>query len=75
MNKLNRQMSTMTEPYVSLNEFYMEINWPTVDIGDELGWNLDHGLIDLHISSTLYNETIPCLMFSHQVPPVYDYNK
>lgn len=74
-NKLNRQMATMSEPYISLNEFYMEVGLHAVDIGDDLGWNVDDGMIELRFSSQLVNERIPCLVMSHMIPPKYDYNK
>lgn len=74
-NKLNRQMATMSEPYISLNEFYGEIGLPAVDIGEELGWNVDNGMIDLYFTSQLVNGKTPCLVVSHAVPPRYDYNK
>lgn len=72
-NKLNRQMSTMSEPYISLNEFYMEIGLPPVDIGDSLGWNVDRGMIELRFSSQLANGRVPCLVMSYAVVPEYDY--
>ena len=72
-NKLNRQMSTMSEPYISLNEFYMEIGLPPVDIGDSLGWNVDRGMIELRFSSQLANGRVPCLVVSYAVVPEYDY--
>ena len=68
-NKLNRQMETMSEPYISLNEFYSEIGLPAVDIGEELGWNVDSGMIDLYFTSQLVNGKTPCLVVSHTVPP------
>ena len=74
-NKLNRQMATMSEPYISLNEFYMEIGLPAVDIGEDLGWNVDDGMIELRFSSQLVNGRTPCLVVSHLIPPKYDYNK
>lgn len=72
-NKLNRQMSTMSEPYISLNEFYMEVGLPPVDIGDSLGWNVDKGMIELRFSSQLANGRVPCLVVSYAVVPEYDY--
>ena len=72
-NKLNRQMTTMNEPYISLHEFYMEIDLPTVEIGDELGWNVNKGLIELRFSSQLANGRTPCLVMSYSVAPEYDY--
>jgi hypothetical protein len=75
VNKLNRQMTTMTEPYISLNEFYMEIGLPPVDVGSELGWNVDKGMIELRYSSQLVNEKEPCLVITHLIPPIYDFDK
>lgn len=72
-NKLNRQMSTMAEPYISLNEFYMEVDLPTVEAGDLLGWNVDKGMIDLRFSSQLAGGRTPCLVMSYVLAPEYDY--
>lgn len=74
-NKLNWQMNNMSEPYVSLNEFYMEVGLPTVEVGDDLGWRSDKGLIDLHFSSQLVNGHTPCLVVSHNNPPEYGYSE
>lgn len=74
-NKLNRQMNVMSEPYVSLNEFYMEINLPTVDAGDALGWNMYRGAIELEFSSQLANGSTPCLVISFKVMPDYKYTE
>lgn len=73
-NKLNWQMNNGSEPYISLNEFYMEIGLPTVETGDDLGWRTDRGLIDLRFSSQLVNGRTPCLVMSHNNPPEYGYS-
>lgn len=75
MNKLNWQMNNGCEPYISLNEFYMEIGLSTVDVGDDLGWRNDRGLIDLRFSSQLVNGHMPCLVMSHNNPPEYGYSE
>lgn len=72
-NKLNRQMATMSEPYISLNEFYIELGLPPVEIGDAIGWNVDRGQIDIRFSSQLAQGRIPCLVMTHQIPPEYNY--
>lgn len=74
-NKLNWQMNNMSEPYISLNEFYMEIGLSTVDVGDDLGWRSDHGLIELHFSSQLKDGRTPVLVMSHLNPPEYGYSE
>lgn len=72
-NKLNRQMNVTSEPYISLNEFYMEVNLPIVDAGDQLGWNMYRGAIELEFSSQLANGNTPCLVMSFKVMPDYKY--
>lgn len=74
-NKLNWQMNNGCEPYISLNEFYMEIGLTTVNVGDDLGWRSDKGLIDLHFSSQLMNGRTPCLVVSHNNLPTYGYSE
>ena len=74
-NKLNWQMNNGSEPYISLNEFYMEVGLPPVpEVGDDLGWRTDRGLIELRFSSQLVNGRTPCLVMSHNNPPEYGYS-
>ncbi len=73
-NKLNRQMTTGSETYISLNEFYMEIGLSVVEIGDELGWNVGRGLIELYFSSQLAHGTTPCLVMTFQTMPEYKFD-
>jgi len=74
-NKLNRQMTMMSEPYISLNEFYMEIGLSVVEVGDAIGWNVDKGLIELYFSSQLANGRVPCLVMTFQTMPDYKYSE
>lgn len=74
-NKLNRQMTTMSEPYISLNEFYMEIGLSVVEVGDALGWNVDKGLIELYFSSQLAHGSTPCLVMTFQTMPDYKFSE
>ncbi len=72
-NELNRQMRD--EMYISLNEFYYEIGLNPTNIGDDLGWSIDHGYIDLNFSSQLAEDGTPCLVINYQVAPRYEYNR
>lgn len=72
-NELNRRMRD--EMYISLNEFYYEIGLNPTSIGDDLGWNIDHGYIELNFSSQLSDEGTPCLVIDYQVAPRYEYNR
>lgn len=45
VNELNRRM--LSESYISLNDFYYELGLSFTKMGDQLGWNIDRGLIDI----------------------------
>ncbi len=72
-NELNRRMRD--EMYISLNEFYYEIGLNPISIGDDIGWNIDHGYIELNFSSQLTDDGNPCLVIDYQVAPRYEYNR
>lgn len=70
-NVLNRKL--IQENYLSLNEFYYEIGLPCVKLGNELGWNIHDGEIDLTFSAALTENGEPCLVMDYCVAPRYDY--
>lgn len=72
-NELNRRMRD--EMYISLNEFYYVIGLNPISIGDDIGWNIDHGYIELNFSSQLTDDGTPCLVIDYQVAPGYEYNR
>ena len=72
-NQLNKRM--MTSMYCSLNEFYSEVGLTSTDVGDELGWNIEEGLIDLYFSSQLSEDGQPCVVVNYMIPPKYGYSK
>lgn len=68
-NILNRRMRD--EVHLSLNEFYGEIGLDEIDIGDNLGWDIDKGYIDMDFSAQLTADNVPCLVMGHHNPPQY----
>lgn len=70
-NELNRRMRD--EMYISLNDYYYEIGLDSISIGDDLGWNIDKGYIDLEFSAQLTTDGNPCVVISYGVAPRYDY--
>lgn len=74
VNKLNWQMNNGSEPYISVNEFLMEIGANPVKVGDLMGWKTSRGLIEVRFSSQLVNGRMPCLVVSHVNPPDYGYS-
>lgn len=72
VNKINRQI--VCDMYVSLNEFYDELGLSHVPIGDDLGWNIDDGQIEIDFSSQLAEDGTPCLVINYSASPRYDYS-
>lgn len=70
-NELNRRMRD--EMYISLNEFYYEVGLDGVDAGDDIGWDIDRGYIDIDFSSHLASDGTPCLDVSFSIPPKYNF--
>ncbi len=75
INKAINALSSMviSEMYVSLNDFYEELNNPgleNVPIGDDVGWGVDdlskNGL-PIHISALLTDDNRPCLCIEYDV--------
>lgn len=72
-NELNKRM--LSETYLSLNEFYDELGLAHTRLGDDLGWNIDDGLIDLDFSSQIAEDGTPCLVVDYHITPRYDYSR
>lgn len=78
VNEINRRM--LLEMYVSLNDLYDEIGLPSIELGDELGWNIDTKLIEPYFGSHIADESssyagTPCLVIEFNNPPKYGYSK
>jgi hypothetical protein len=59
---------------VSLNEFYDELGLSHIAVGDDLGWNIEKGGIDISFSTQLAEDGMPCLVVNYDVKPRYDYH-
>lgn len=71
VNELNRQM--ISDMYISLNDFYYEVGLPATPMGNDLGWNIDRGFIELRFSSQLAEDETPCLVVGYYLEPKYNY--
>jgi Family of unknown function (DUF6353) len=71
-NDLNREV--LQQGYCDQNKFYELLGLAPVDIGDEVGWNLDHKL-EIVFSSVLNDCGIPCLAIGYRYPPRADFGK
>lgn len=75
VNKLNAEMINDMCGYVSLTEFYDEIELDRTDISDDIGWNLDKGLINIEYHPVMSKDGRPCLALYYVNPPTYGYDK
>lgn len=74
VNELNRRMVN-GEDYISLNDFYSEIGMEPVSIGDDLGWNVTRGLIEINFSAQLDTDGVPCIVLDYAVVPKRGFNR
>lgn len=76
-NKLNDQL--INEMYCSLNEFYWEIGLKGIDLGNNVGWNIDQGIVEINkrpvITENMDGVQMPVIYISYNVEPRYDYGK
>lgn len=72
-NELSRKL--LTDEYVSLNEFYYEIGLAPTKIGDDIGWRVDKGLIEIKFNPILTDENKPCISIEYTVSPEHGYDR
>lgn len=72
-NEINERL--LMENAVSLNELYLEWGLDGIDMGYEIGWSNENGLIDFQYTSKLTKDDEPCLVisFSPMPKPGYSY--
>lgn len=71
-NNMNEMLYHGFGQYLSLNDFYDEIGLPHTDIGDMLGWNIEHR-VDLELSTDFGPKGQPCIVVGHTSPPRHNY--
>ena len=72
VNKINETM--VYEMYAALNDFYNEIGLSNTDMGDELGWNLDDGLLEISYGAMVADDGRPCITLDYHIAPRYDFS-
>ena len=73
VNNVNRRM--IYENYISLSDFYDEIGLKHTDVSDELGWNLDSGLLAIDYDTAMTDDGRPCIVLGYHIAPRYDFSK
>lgn len=72
INKLNRHMTY--DMYVSLTELYDELGLTKTKNSDDLGWNLDDGLIEIKFDTKLCEDGKPAIVLDYYVTPKHNYD-
>ena len=75
VNYLNKDMLQDMFGTISLNEFYDELELERIDLGDELGWRVDKGLIEIDFTSKIADNGKPCIVLDYINAPYYGFNK
>lgn len=71
LNDLNARL--LNYDYISLNEFYSEVKLPSIKLGDDLGWSMKDGYIDMIFSAQIAENDEPCIVLDYRIAPRYDY--
>jgi hypothetical protein len=65
INTLDHRL--MTDMFISLNEFYQELDNKDLDqipLGNELGWYVDQGLLNVEIDTMIASNNKPCIVLT-----------
>jgi hypothetical protein len=71
VNELNHRL--LREDYVSINDLYDEIGLSFTKMGDEMGWRVDKGLIEVEFIPKMSSDGRPCIALDYNVVPDYNY--
>jgi len=72
-NTLNNRL--YNENIVSLNDFYSELGLPSISVGDDIGWNMNTGLVYFDYSTQFAETNEPCIVLSYSIVPRWNYDK
>lgn len=73
INKINYRL--MSEMYISVNELYYELGIKQLNLGDDIGWHIDNGLIEPLFSAQISDTGEPVIVIEYTIGPRYDYRK
>lgn len=72
-NRFNKRLMENME-FLTLNDLYYEMGLDPIELGEELGWDVASGLVDMRFGSTLATDGRPCVTVNFKVAPRYRYN-
>lgn len=69
INELNATL--MQENFLPLNDLYYNFGLSDIDLGKDLGFDIDKGLIEINFSTQLTEEGEPCLVLNFDIFPKF----
>lgn len=73
INDLNSQALRGKLEFISLNEVYYALGLGNIRLGDDLGWRIIHGPIEIDFNSFVSDTDEPCLTLEYEVGPKYGF--
>ena len=73
VNDFNAQL--MQEDYMSLNDLHEKMGLPYSTLGDEFGWHVEDGLVEVVYTSTLTPDNVPALVPEFSPRPNWRFDK
>lgn len=67
VNELNRNL--FTDMFLTLNELYYAIGLSGTKLGDQMGWDIDRGMVEIDFSAQLTEDGEPCLVLNYNIEP------
>lgn len=68
-NEINKNLRN--DMFIPLNDFYYEINLDGIKIGEDVGWHIDKGYLDISITAMITPNGEPCLNLNYDVTPKF----
>ena len=76
INNVNYEMMNGMCMWACLNDIYQEWGLRETAIGDDIGWNMEDGLIEIRpISTMIADNGKPCIVLEFTKHPRYEFNK
>lgn len=69
-NETNKKL--LSNMWVSLNEVYSDLGLPSIDLGRDIGWDVDK-MLEFNFTSKLTEDGRPCLVIDYMVGPRLSY--
>lgn len=67
VNDFNQEL--LSEMYMPLNDLYYKWNLKPVKIGNDTGWNIDDGLLEVSFTAKIADSGEPCIVLNYDVCP------